>query len=117
MGNVYNNKNQLLLKELVKIYMPDEFDWLSYQITKSNILTLHHVLKVAEGGQLSKENAALLTKRAHRALNICENRDFILYLEINDFFREIIAKGEPLDDYFKEESKQYKHALIKTLYK
>ena len=117
MGNVYSNKNQLLLRELIKIYEPNGFDWLSYQITNSNILTLHHVLKVADGGKLCRDNAALLTKRAHRALNICENRDFILYLEINDFFREIIFKGEPLDDYFKEETKQYKRALMKTLYK
>ena len=117
MGNVYSNKNQLLLKELIKIYMPDGIDWLSYQITKNNILTLHHILKVADGGILSIDNSALLTKRAHRALNICENRDCILYLEINDFFKQIIAKGEPLDNYFKEEAKEYKKALIKTLYK
>ncbi len=117
MGNVYYNKNQLLLKELIKIYMPEGFDWLSYQITNSNILTLHHIIKVADGGNLSKDNAALITKRAHRALNICENRDFILYLEINNFFKEIIAKGEPLDEYFKSEAKQYKRALSKTLYK
>ena len=117
MGNVYYNKNQLLLRELIKIYEPDGADWLNYQITKGNILTLHHVVKVADGGQLCKDNAALLTKRAHRALNICENRDFILYSEINDFFREIIAKGEPLDAYFKGKTKLYKRALTKTIYK
>jgi len=117
MGNIYQNANQILLKQLLSIYKPDGFDWLSYQITKSNILTLHHVTKVAEGGILKIENAALLTKKSHRALNICEYRDYILYKEINDFFRKIILSGLPLDEYLKAESKEYKKALVKTLYK
>ncbi|MBQ6285478.1 MAG: hypothetical protein IJK67_04135 [Bacilli bacterium] len=48
MGKIYQNKNQLLLQELIKIYQPDELDWLSYQITKKNILTLHHIIKESE---------------------------------------------------------------------
>ena len=117
MGKVYKNENQLLLQELVKIYQPDGFDWLSYQITKSNILTLHHVIKVADGGLLRVDNSALLTKKSHRGLHMCESRDYILYSEINDFFREIIEAGAPLDDYLKNESKEYKRVLTKTLYK
>ncbi len=117
MGKVYQNENQILLRELIEIYHPDNFDWLSYQITKGNILTLHHVIKVADGGILSVDNAALLTKKSHRALHICENKDFILYSEINDFFREIIAYRAALDEYFKRESKEYKHALVRTIYK
>lgn len=117
MGKIYQNDNQLLLQELIVIYKPEDFDWLSYQITRNNILTLHHVIKAADGGELKKENAALLTKKSHRALHICESRDYILYSEINDFFREIIAFSAPLDDYLKKESKEYKHALVKTLYK
>ncbi len=117
MGRVYQNENQLLLKELLDIYKPNGFDWLSYQITKNNILTLHHVIKVADGGLLSKDNAALLTKKSHRGLHICENKDFILYSEINDFFREIILLNSPLDDYLINESKEYKKALTRVLYK
>ena len=117
MGKIYKNENQLLLQELIKIYQPVGFDWLSYQITKSNILTLHHVIKVADGGQLKINNSALLTKKSHRGLHICENKDFILYSEINDFFREIISFYSPLDDYLIKESKEYKKALTKTLYK
>lgn len=37
MGRIYINENQLLVEELVKIYQPNNFDWLSYQITKSFI--------------------------------------------------------------------------------
>ena len=116
MGKIYHNENQILLKELIKIYMPNHYDWLSYQITKANILTLHHIIKAADGGKLEIQNAALLTKKSHRALHICENRDFILYSEINNFFREIIA-NEGLNDYLIRESREYKKALSKTLYK
>lgn len=117
MGKVYQNENQILLQELVKIYQPNGFDWLSYQITRNNILTLHHVIKVADGGLLEIKNAALVTKKSHRALNICETRDFVLYGEINDFFREIISYGSPLNEYLKKESREYKQALVRTLYK
>jgi hypothetical protein len=117
MGRIYQNPNQILLRELIVIYQPDTIDWLSYQITKQNILTLHHIVKVADGGILKKENAALLTKKAHRALNICESKDFILYDEINHFFREIIAHSAPLNEFLKKESLNYKKALVKTLYK
>lgn len=117
MGKIYQNKNQIILQQLVKIYEPNGFDWLSYQITKSNILTVHHVVKVADGGQSAPDNLALLTKRSHRGINICESKDYILYSEINDFFKEIIALNAPLNDYLIKESKEYKKALIKTLYK
>ena len=117
MGKIYKNDNQLLLQELIKIYKPLDVDWLSYQITKSNTMTLHHIVKVAEGGLLTIDNSALLTKKSHRGLHMCESRDFILYTEINDFFKEIISLGSPLDDYFVKESKEYKKALTKTIYK
>ena len=117
MGKIYKNDNQMLLQQLIEIYKPDTYDWLSYQITKSNILTLHHVIKVADGGILIPENSALLTKKAHRALHICENKDKILYIEVNDFFKEIISIGKPLDNYLLKQSKEYKKELVKTLYR
>ena len=117
MGRIYHNENQILLNELIKIYEPDGFDWLRYQITKRNILTLHHIVKAADGGKLSIDNSALLTKKSHQNLHICEHRDFILYAEINDFFRAIIESGLPLNECLIKESKEYKKALTKTLYK
>ncbi len=52
MGKIYVNENQLFLQKLINIYQPSKFDWLSYRITKNNILTIHHVIKVADGGLL-----------------------------------------------------------------
>ena len=117
MGRIYQNKNQIFLQELIKIYQPNGFDWLSYQITKKNILTLHHIIKEADGGQLRIDNSALLTKNSHQKLHTCEHKDIILYSEINDFFREIVSHGAPLDDDLIKESQEYKKALTKTLYK
>ncbi len=117
MGKVYQNQNQLLLRELIEIYNPDGYDWLSYQITRQNILTIHHIIKRVDGGSFDLDNLALLTKRAHRALNICESKDLSLYLEINAFFEEIVTLRTALDSYYKEESKEYKKALARVLYK
>ena len=117
MGKIYTNPNQILLSEIIVIYETYVIDWLSYQITKRNKLTLHHVEKEADGGKLSINNAAPLTIRGHQGLNKCESRDFILYSEINDFFKKIIAHGVPLDDYMLRESREYKQALQRVLYK
>lgn len=117
MGKVYKNENKIILQELRRIYKPDGFDWLSYQITKNNILTLHHIIKVSEGGLTDVTNGALLTKKSHRALHICENKDYILYQEINVFLKLINDSHKPLDDVLWRESRGYKKALVKTLYK
>lgn len=117
MGKIYINENKILLQELIKVYQPVDYDWLSYKITKKNILTLHHIVKVEDGGELSFENSALLTKRTRQAFHICEHRDFVLYGEINDFFREIVSHSTVLDSNLEKQSREYKKALMKTLYK
>lgn len=126
MGNIYKNKNQILLLELIPIYMPPDYhyrtvDWLFYSISHSKknggkSLTLHHVTKAANGGPLCIENAALLTKNAHQNLHTCEARDHILYEEINDFFREIISYRKPPEDYLMKEAKEYNYALKRAIY-
>ncbi len=117
MGRIYTSENQLIMPTLIKIYETYNNDWLSYPITKKNILTIHHIIKLADGGKTDIDNLALLTKKAHRALHICENRDFILYSEINSFLNFIVEYRQALDDYLKEESKEYKKALTRVLYK
>lgn len=126
MGRIYKNQNQILLQELIPIYLPldypyRDYDWLWYPISYSkkssiNILTLHHVVKAAEGGPLCIGNAALLTKRSHQDLNTCEVKDPILYDEINDLFIDIINVGEPLNEHFIKEAKAYKIALKRAIH-
>lgn len=64
MGKIYTNDNKIILQEMIEIYKPDSIDWMQYNITKKNILTLHHIRKVCERGLTNTDNAALLTKRA-----------------------------------------------------
>lgn len=66
MGKVYQNENQIILLQMLEIYKPDITDWMQYEITKRNILTLHRIKKACEGGTDSINNGAILTKRAHR---------------------------------------------------
>ena len=103
MGRVYTNPNKVILQEMVEIYKPITIDWMSYQITRKNQLTFHHIAKQGFGGATEIANGALLTKRAHRILNIIENRDYLLYEVWNSLFELInAAKQPPCDEYVKE---------------
>ena len=117
MSNKCINENQIMLLEMIKIYKPDKFDWMSYQITKNNILTLHHILEQVKGGETNIENLALVTKKAHRILNILSFRDIILYKEWNDLFRYINALNNSPDNYAIEYSRRLKKYSQKTIYK
>ena len=110
MGKVYKNENQIVLLEMVEIYKPENMDWMQFQITKKNILTLHHIKKVCEGGLATIDNGAILTKKAHRALNIVEAIDYILYDEWNKLFMLMNqAKQPPCDEYVREAKKLKKY--------
>ena len=126
MGRIYQNPNQILLEDLIPIYMPPDYiycnyDWLYYLIksgkkSKTGTLTIHHITKVADGGKTCKENAALLTKLAHQDLTTCESKDHILYDEINAYFREIIRMAQPPEEILIKEGRSYKLALDKALH-
>lgn len=115
MGKVYFNKTKIIINEMCKIYGPDEMDWMSYLITVRNVLTYHHILKECDGGIMELSNGALLTKKAHRLLNMTETKDYVLYKAWNDLFMEINKRKEPMDENLREESKTlklYTHKLI-----
>lgn len=115
MGKIYTNANNIILQERIEIYKPDLKDWMQYNITKKNILTLHHIRKVCEQGLTRVDNAALLTKSAHRILNMVESIDMVLYEDWNELFRLInIAKQPPCSEYISEASKlkEYTKKLI-----
>lgn len=115
MGKIYKNENQLLLFQMIEIYQPDSMDWMQYQITKSNILTLHHIRKVCESGMTIIKNGSILTKKAHRILNIVEGIDCYLYDEWNCLFELINnAKQSPCIEYVNEarKLKKYTHKVV-----
>ena len=117
MGRIYVNQNQLLVKEMIKIYNPGNIDWMSFEITRKNTLTFHHIVEECFGGPSIIENGALLTKRGHRILNILGDNNYMIYDDWNDLFKEINKSQAPLDDYFKKYSKELKEESLKLIYK
>lgn len=101
---------------MIEIYKPEIMDWMQYQITKKNILTLHHIKKACEGGIASIDNGAIVTKKAHRILNKIEAIDSVLYDEWNILFRLINdAKKPPCPEYIME-AKKLKAYTQKKIY-
>lgn len=118
MGRIYKNENQLLVVKMLDIYGSDDLDWMSYQITKKNILTFHHIIPVSEGGLAIIENGALITKVAHKNLNILEYKDIHLFDAWNQLFIEINKSKQNLEDTcYRKESKILKKYTQQILYK
>ena len=74
--------------EMIKIYGTYKFDWMNFKICRDD-LTYHHIVKKENGGKLTIENGALLTKRAHEYLHSIERLDVDLYERINNVLKEI----------------------------
>lgn len=66
-----NIDEQRVIKEMIEIYKPNEYDWMGSRISKKNVLTFHHIVKRKEGLTI-KENGALLTQKSHQRLNKLE---------------------------------------------
>lgn len=95
-----------VLKQMVKIYVPDGIDWMGYQLTRKNPYTFHHIKEVRNGGKRNVSNGAILTSNAHQDLNFLDCQYNIIYLDLNYCFKEL-NKTElpPTDDYYEEVGK------------
>ena len=116
MGKVYINENQILVSKMIEIYKPYKIDWMSYSITKKNILTFHHIIEVCNGGKNIISNGALITKNAHRVLNILGDRNYLLYEEWNQLFKDINDSLMPPSEYHKECSRTLKRYTQRLIY-
>ena len=72
----------------IQIYVPDNFDWMRYEITKTNYLTYHHIIS-RRYGSTDLSNCALLTKNAHHKLNRLYHKNPLVYDEWQILFRAI----------------------------
>ena len=83
-----------LKSKMMEIYNTYECDWMNYIIYDD--LTFHHIKKAENGGELTIDNGALLTTRAHEYLHKIEAIDIDTYLKINDIFKQINSQlSEP----------------------
>lgn len=108
MGKIYINENQSLVLDMIKIYQPVDYDWMSYLITVKNILTFHHIIEQSQHGLTTIENGALITKKGHRVLNILSKEDYPLYRAWNDLFKDINQSMLPPNEEHKNEMQMLK---------
>lgn len=105
--------------ELVETHIDTEnngyyVDWMGYPITDKNPLTFHHIIKKADGGEMTKENGALLTIEAHEELNVIEQKYPNIYKELNQLFIKLNQSGKPPTEEYWHELRQIL-SKIKTL--
>ena len=97
-----NTKSTQKVREtMISIY--GEGCWMGYKLTKKNPYTYHHIKEARNGGRVTLDNGALLTRFAHDDLNEMECRVRCLYRELNELFKELNkTKKPPTKEYFKE---------------
>ena len=106
------------LQNLVCIFQPDGFDWMNFTLSKSNPYTYHHILERNNGGERSVDNGAILTKKAHRFLNLLQMVYPDAYDDLQDVFRRINASKQPMvQEYIDEIDEILRKVLITKEYK
>ncbi len=94
--------SRILIEQMISIYNTVEVDWMGFPITNGNILTYHHITRRRNGGPLTKENGALVTKKGHKLLNLLEVYKPELYEEWNLLFGIINASNKPPTEEMQE---------------
>lgn len=89
-----NVDEQRVIKEMIEIYKPDDYDWMGSKISKKNVLTFHHIVK-RKTGRTIRENSALLTQKSHERLNKLEAHNQDLFERWQWLFVRINCSGMP----------------------
>jgi len=92
-----------VLEEMIEIYQPDDVDWMGFYRVKGNPYTFHHIREKCNKGKNEINNGAILTKNAHRLLNILEKDYPDAYHDYQNLFKRINESKAPLTDDFKED--------------
>ena len=82
-----------ILNLLIDYYELKGIDFMGYKVTKKNPYTYHHIIKRCHGGEETFENGAALTRISHQYLHIIESRDIMVYVYINNIFKQIHEQG------------------------
>ena len=102
------------LRFLITIFQPDGYDWMNFAISKSNPYTYHHILERKNGGDVSIDNGAILTKRAHRFLHILQVYCPEAYNDLQDVFRRINDSKEPVTQQYVDEIDEIMRKIFVT---
>ena len=77
------------LRNKIEIHKPDGIDWMNFRLSRDNPYTLHHIVERRNGGDNSLKNLAILTKMAHKLLNILDKVCPDAYNDLQNVFRKI----------------------------
>ena len=83
------------LKIKLEIHKPDGVDWMNFRLSRDNPYTLHHIKEKRNGGSNSLDNLAILTKTAHKLLNVLDKKCPDAYNDLQQVFMKINASGAP----------------------
>lgn len=85
-----------VLENMIKIYKPNGKDWMGYKLSFNNPYTYHHIIERRNGGIVSIDNGAILTKKAHIYLNYLDGYCPDGYDAYQEMFRYINSLRKPL---------------------
>ena len=76
--------------ELIRIYQPDDIDWMGYYTLCKDDFSFHHIIKKCDGGPYHIDNGALLNRdTAHPYLHLIEVKDLDMFDYINKILKDI----------------------------
>lgn len=110
-----NIDEQRVIKEMIEIYKPGDYDWMGSRISKKNVLTFHHIVKRKEGLTI-KENGALLTQKSHQRLNKLEAHNKELFERWQWLFIKINCSNIPPTDEIIAEIQELKEETTSFIY-
>ena len=103
-------KRALRLK--IQIHQPDGIDWMNFKLTRDNPYTLHHIKEKRNGGDNSLSNLAILTKNAHKLLNILDEKCPEAYNDLQNVFMKINESMAPPTEEIINEIDQILYKLL-----
>ena len=83
------------LRNKIEIHKPNDIDWMNIRLSRDNPYTLHHIKEKRNGGDSSLANLAILTKSAHKLLNILDKICPDAYNDLQNVFMKINASLSP----------------------
>lgn len=100
--NVADTKRvQMIRERMITIY--GEACWMGYKVSKKNPFTYHHIIERRNGGGVTIDNGAVLTRIAHDDLNRIEQSRRSYYKALNDLFKELNeTRMPPTKEYYME---------------
>ena len=92
-----------IIKKMIDIFQPMGTDWMNFALSRRNPYNYHHIVERRNGGDISVDNGAILTRRAHTLLHLLETACPEAYNDLQNVFVQInLSKRPPTDEIIRE---------------